>query len=509
MGPDLGPTLVCFPCAGGSAASFRALAAELAPRWRIVAIEPPGHGLNGGAPLERIEDMVDAYVAALAGHLREPYWILGHSMGGLVGYLVAARLQRSATPPRGVFVCAVRGPARVIDEPWSGLSQGELAARLVRIGGVPELLLERLDDFGELLAAVRADFGALEQFAMPAPPAVQVPTCVVAAADDSFVPPERVREWTRHAPRSRFVLLDGGGHFFHQTRAPELARLISREAERGAERMTSELEALGREVHVWTASTALEAQPERLDACRALLSADERERCRRYVLDSSRRQFVVAHALLRTALSRYVDRDPRDWRFRTGARGRPELVAEAGAPPLRFNLSHTGGLVAVAVGLERELGVDVEHLDRDTRTVELSCDFLAPSERAWIAAAAPGERARRFFALWTLKESYLKARGLGLSVPLDCFSFRLGTGDIAARFGADLGDDEDAWQFHQLWPTQRHVLAVALRRGSEPRLQVRHRSGDDLLELELTAAAELGAAGRCAATAIPSKGTPW
>jgi 4'-phosphopantetheinyl transferase len=229
------------------------------------------------------------------------------------------------------------------------------------------------------------------------------------------------------------------------------------------------LDALRREIHVWMVASEAASSAAQLAEYRALLSADERDRCRRYLFENSRRQFLIGRALLRTTLSHYVDRDPRAWTFAPGPHGRPELIDAKGMPPLRFNISHTVGLVVVAVGLGGELGVDVEDVRRATRAPEFAAEFLAGPERDVLATASPADRSARFFELWTLKEAYLKARGLGLSLPLDTFWFRTEGSRIVASFLPEVGDDPATWQFVQTRPTKFHVMAVAARR-SEPNL---------------------------------------
>lgn len=484
-GPERGPTLVCLPFAGGSASSFRELTSAVPAAWRIVAVDPPGHGLDAGPCLDRIEDVVEAYLAALESRLREPYYLLGHSMGGLVAYLMALRLQSSPTPPRGLFICAVRGPTRLIEEPWSHLNDEELTDRLDRVGGIPAPLRGRIDVVRDFLPAVRADFRALERFVLPPTrEALQTPTWIVAASDDPFAPPALVREWTSLVANSRFIELQRGGHFFHQSRPRALARVLERavaemRAPPGGDPHDERnpLDALKREIHIWMIEPEAASSAEQLAAYRELLSADERDRRRRYLFENSRRQFLVGHALLRTTLSRYVDRDPRAWTFVPGPHGRPELLDASGVPPLRFNLSHTNGLIVVAIGLGGELGVDVEDVRRATRAPEFAAEFLAEPEREQLAAASPADRQARFFELWTLKEAYLKARGLGLSLPLDTFWFQQVGSRISARFLPEVGDDPDTWQFVQTRPTDFHVIAVAARRThlDLPELRVRLR----------------------------------
>jgi 4'-phosphopantetheinyl transferase len=237
------------------------------------------------------------------------------------------------------------------------------------------------------------------------------------------------------------------------------------------------------EVHVWTAVPDQVGAPAARARCEAMLSADERDRMRRFHFERDRHIYLVAHALVRTALSRYATCAPAAWTFTANAHGRPEIAPGTCARPLRFNLSHTHGLVAVAVALERDVGVDVEHLYPRSFDLDVAEHFFAPAEVAALMAQPADAQRDRFFAYWTLKESYIKARGLGLALPLDQFAFdldrrpehHLDHGDeIVLTVDPRLEDDGRNWWFHQRRIAPEHRLAVALRRqpGEPIALQV-------------------------------------
>lgn len=196
-----------------------------------------------------------------------------------------------------------------------------------------------------------------------------------------------------------------------------------------------------------------------------LLSDSERARCRRLRFEEDRVSFIVAHALLRTALSRCAAAGPGQWRFATSGHGRPEIEAPTTRPRLRFNLSHTRGLVACAVTLERDVGIDVERIGRGAGTGALAARRFSSSESRLLASLpSPGAQAL-FCGLWTLKEAYAKARGLGLLLPLDAASFRIVPGAApVASFGPGHDEDARAWQFALREPRPGYRLAVAARR---------------------------------------------
>jgi 4'-phosphopantetheinyl transferase len=227
------------------------------------------------------------------------------------------------------------------------------------------------------------------------------------------------------------------------------------------------------EAHVWYVRPE-EVGPDLLDACRELMAPEEVERQQRYRFERERRQQAITRALVRTTLSRYHPIAPRAWRFRVTPSGRPEIVREAGVPPLRFNVSHTAGLIVCGVTLERDIGVDVEGSPRRGLTLEIATRFFAPSEVEALRAGPAAERPRRLVECWTLKEAYIKAQGKGLSIPLDAFSVDVKPGrPVRISFDDRLDDDPEAWQLERLVLTPSHVLGVALRRGTGPDCTVR------------------------------------
>jgi len=229
------------------------------------------------------------------------------------------------------------------------------------------------------------------------------------------------------------------------------------------------LAALEREVHVWTAMPDEIRDAERLALYRSWLSPEERQRHERYLREQDRHLFLVAHALVRDTLSRYADRDPGAWVFEIGSHGRPEIGGRWEGPALRFNLSHSEGLVACLVGLEIEGGVDVENVERDVHLRQLARRVFSARELSDFEAQPESTRRSRFFEYWTLKEAYIKARGLGLDLPLDRFAFELAAdGEIAIAFEPPIEDRAEDWQFGLWRLAPDHQLAVALRRGSGP-----------------------------------------
>lgn len=194
------------------------------------------------------------------------------------------------------------------------------------------------------------------------------------------------------------------------------------------------------------------------------MDASEHVRHDRLLRAPDRVSFLVTRALVRTLLSRFVDMPAARWTFSCGDHGRPEVAnLPPGSPPLRFNLSHTDGLAGCAVIVSRDVGLDVENVDRHVAH-DVAGRFFAPREVADLRALAPDRQRVAFFDYWTLKEAYIKARGLGLALPLHHFAFDLsGGGDPVITFDDAIDDDPASWQFRQAWATPRHRLALGVR----------------------------------------------
>ena len=207
-------------------------------------------------------------------------------------------------------------------------------------------------------------------------------------------------------------------------------------------------------------------------ACLALLDTDERERNARFVLPARRREDLVTRAFVRSLLGHHVGVPAEALAFETNAWGRPSLLRPA-EPALSFNLAHADGLVVclLACGTPASaaapavIGVDVENVVCRRPPLEVAADFFASEETAALGALPRMAQGRRFFELWTLKESYIKARGMGLAIPLDGFAFDLSAG-IHIAFRPEVDREPDAWQFALVEPTPEHLVALAVRRGA-------------------------------------------
>ena len=171
------------------------------------------------------------------------------------------------------------------------------------------------------------------------------------------------------------------------------------------------------EVHAWLARLALDEAA--IDRFRSLLNPEERERAARFKVASAEKEFIASHGILRVVLGKYLAIEAVQVRFRSGSHGKLELVGDSA---VHFNLSHTEGLAAIAVTRVGAVGIDVERMRDEADILVLAERFFSKKEAAWVRAQAGRERVAAFFSCWTAKEAYVKARGGGLSIPLDGFA---------------------------------------------------------------------------------------
>jgi len=217
-------------------------------------------------------------------------------------------------------------------------------------------------------------------------------------------------------------------------------------------------------IDLWTWTLdAGEAERRRL---RRFLSEDELERAARFHFDRDRERHVVARGRLREILAARTAQPPERLRFAYSSHGKPTLAEPPGPPP-HFNLSHAGGLAALAVSQQAEIGLDIEAV-RPLKE-DVAGRFFSAREVAAYRALPEAERLAGFYRCWTRKEAVLKALGDGLSRRLDSFDVTL---DAAAPPRIERIDGESGapreWALLHLAPAEGFLGAIALRAGGRP-----------------------------------------
>jgi 4'-phosphopantetheinyl transferase len=220
------------------------------------------------------------------------------------------------------------------------------------------------------------------------------------------------------------------------------------------------------EAHLWLAECACADARE----FAGMLSEDERRRAAGFASTRLADEFVMQRATLRSVLAAYLDQSPADIAIIAEAQGKP-VLAQVGSN-LTFNLSHSGSWLLIGVARGRRIGVDIQIERPGTRCLELARRFFADDEAEMLARVDPDRQTRLFFALWTLKEAYLKATGEGIAGGLNRVRVAMNEGE-APRLLADDG----SWQLRQLDVADGYAAAMAIE-GAAARIRcVRWRLG--------------------------------
>ena len=249
-------------------------------------------------------------------------------------------------------------------------------------------------------------------------------------------------------------------------------------------RTKEKLDLAANEIHIWvTKPEELLGNDELLATYSTLLTSTETAKQQRYKFAKDRHDALITRAFIRDLLSYYADVAPQDWQFEKGNKDKPEVI---NCPlPLRFNISHTKNLIICAVTLEDDIGCDVENTGRNNNVLAIAERYFSSKEIDELFALPEAQQRNRFFDYWTLKESYIKAWGLGLAIPLADFSFEINDTehnhnglftikqDINLSFAEHRVDEPQIWRSWLVYPTaaidekQEHRIAVSLRATSD------------------------------------------
>lgn len=194
-----------------------------------------------------------------------------------------------------------------------------------------------------------------------------------------------------------------------------------------------------------------------------IMNNAERDRLSKLVHNEDRLRFTARCVALRTILSAYASTAPIDWVFETNEHGQPRISSpRTEASPLAFNISHSGDDIAIGIARTSRLGIDLECGRTPRDPLKIGDRFFAQSEARDLRACPAEQRDLRFLEYWTLKESYIKAHGKGLSMPLDEIVFDLSSaGRISFTEAAIDIQDRSPWKFLQYRLTDNTCMLSA------------------------------------------------
>jgi 4'-phosphopantetheinyl transferase len=226
------------------------------------------------------------------------------------------------------------------------------------------------------------------------------------------------------------------------------------------------------DVHVWRAS--LDLSDTQRDSLYAVLSEDEIHRAKRFIFPRDHNRFVAARGILRHILSYYVGAEPQMLQFSYGNHGKPMLAATTGLHSLRFNLAHSHMMALYAVAYEREVGIDLEHVRPEVEYEHIARRFFVPREYDRLRVLPSSEQQRAFFTSWTLKEAYIKGRGVGMWQALNQFEVSFPSGEHMVLTVRDSYQPDGArWSLRELFPADDYTAAIAVE-GHDWHIQCWH-----------------------------------
>lgn len=220
--------LFCLPYAGGSASYYYSWRSYVPHDLELCPVELPGRGARfGEAPFRELPALVNALADALRDEFDLPFYLFGHSMGGVVAFELCRELRRRGwSLPGHLFVSAAPVPGGpTSSDPLHQASNERLKEQLRQLNGTPAEVIEN-DELMELvLPGLRADLSVLETYRSDAEPPLSIPLTILGGNRDRSVPPSMLKLWVNHSVDARMHLFRGD-HFYLNSMASQVVALL-------------------------------------------------------------------------------------------------------------------------------------------------------------------------------------------------------------------------------------------------------------------------------------------
>lgn len=213
-------------------------------------------------------------------------------------------------------------------------------------------------------------------------------------------------------------------------------------------------------VHIWQAN--LNLQPDQLHGLWKLLSSEEQQRALRFKFDLHRNRFIAAKGSLRLLLGQYLGVEPELIGFTTTSHGKPFLT-EQGDNPLYFNASDSQDLALFALSHQELMGVDLEHIQESSDSLAIAQRFFSEAEYTYLLRLPEAQQQNAFFQIWTLKEAFIKALGLGLSFPLKDFDVAIENSKVYMKAIRAENLQAEDWSLHSFSIDKDFMAALAIK----------------------------------------------
>ncbi len=214
-----------------------------------------------------------------------------------------------------------------------------------------------------------------------------------------------------------------------------------------------------KDIHVWYADMNIDKDKQAHYF--NLLAPDEKERASKFYFEKDRRKYIVARGILRMLSGSYLKEDPKEVQFVYNEYGKPAYL---NYPNIKFNISHSGEMVVLGFVLDYEFGIDVEIIKNDFDILDIAQNFFSTKEIAALEKLPETIQNHAFFRCWTRKESFIKAKGSGLSFPLDKFTVSLDHDENAGLLETiwDVSE-KDTWNVFSFIPAKGYIAALVAK----------------------------------------------
>ncbi|WP_330301266.1 thioesterase II family protein [Streptomyces sp. NBC_00503] len=233
--PDASVRLICLPHAGGSASFYFPVAKALSPAVEVLAVQYPGRQDRRLEPLvEDIHTLADRITGALSAYRDKPLALFGHSMGAIIGFEIAQRLEEQGDGPVELFASGRRAPSTSRGERWHAVGDAELVAEIKSHRAAGSELLDDPEMRALLLPTIRADYKAVETYVHRPGATVHCPVTAFTGDRDPKVTVEEALAWRRHTTGAFHSEVFTGGHFYLSDHQDAVLRTVSARLAAGA-----------------------------------------------------------------------------------------------------------------------------------------------------------------------------------------------------------------------------------------------------------------------------------
>ena len=216
---------------------------------------------------------------------------------------------------------------------------------------------------------------------------------------------------------------------------------------------------LANQLHVWQVNFS--KQLDNISFFLNLLSDNEKEKASKFCFKKDQNQFIISRGALRILSAAYLDMNAKEIEFKYGEYGKPEFDFNS---DLKFNVSHSGNLGTIGFVKNFDIGIDVEKIKNDFDVLEIVSNYFSELEIETLKKLPKEMHTEYFYRCWTRKESFIKAKSLGLTFPLDSFSVCINSDKKTELLETKWDDTEKhKWKLFTFSPQLNYIGAVSIQ----------------------------------------------